>query len=302
MAVQRCLLVLVALTLSVACSQTARPQTKENNKMDGLTIGTFPQIRAVLPGESFPVESTFENHGAAPIQLPSSEGPSRFAYELLTEKDRSVRYEVSQNLRDMRRTTDIPPPRIFPPETVEPAHKIQRQEDLAEMHNEDFAPGKYLIRTRYPFEGPPEAVSALSPFTVLVPHIESFSSAVCGRRHVLVTAYVHRREDGGVLILQREAYADPREGVALRRIQLEAGPRVQVAIAIDAVDAGNGRWFGWLRNGSFEAASGWGNRVFDRLKPVRVGPPETILLSPGFQVISASVCSASCSTSTERPG
>jgi hypothetical protein len=252
--------------------------------MDGLTIGTFPKLRAVLPGESLLVESTFENRGSAPIQLPSSEGPSPLAYDLLSEKDRAVRYQVSEDARDLRRTVDIPPPRIFPPQTVEPGHSVQRQEDLAELHNEDFAPGKYLIRARYPEEGPPEATSALSPVTVLVPRIESFSSASCGNQKVLVTAYAHRRDDGGVLLLQRESFADPREGVALRRIQLEAGPPVQVAITVDAVDAGNGRWFGWLRDGSFEAASGWGNRVFDRLRPVRIGAPDTILLSPGFQV------------------
>jgi hypothetical protein len=148
----------------------------------------------------------------------------------------------------------------------------------------DFAPGKYLIRAKYPSEGPPVAVSALSPFTVLVPHIESLSSEVCGNRKVLVTAYAHRREDGGVLIMQREAFTDPRENIAFRRVQLEPGPPVQVAVAVDAMNAGNGRWFGWLRDGTFEAANGWGNRVIVRLKPVKIGGADTVLLSPGFQV------------------
>jgi len=252
--------------------------------MEGLVIGTFPEKRAVLPGESCPIETVFENHGTAPLELPSSEGPSPFAYDLLWEKDRSVRYEVSQDLRDARRMRDLPPTREFPPLTLEPEHKAQRKEDLAELPNGDFTPGKYLIRARYPFEGLPEAVSALSPFTVLVPHIESFSSEVSGNSNVLVTAYAHRREDGGLLIMQREAFTDPRENVAFRRVQLEPGPPVQVAIAVDAVNAGSGRWFGWLRAGMFEAANGWGNRLILRLNPVRVGTADTVLLSPGFQV------------------
>ena len=82
----------------------------------------------------------------------------------------------------------------------------------------------------------------------------------------------------------REASTDPRENIAFRRIQLEPGSRVQVAVAVDAVNAGNGRWFGWLRDGRFEAANGWGNRLVVRNKPIQVGGAETILLSPGFQV------------------
>jgi hypothetical protein len=288
MALHRWLPVLFVLGSSVACSQTSGTgrvaQTKEKKKMDGLVIGTIPKMKAVLPGESFPVESVFENRGTAPLEMPNAEGPSPFGYDLLWEKDRSLRYEVSQDLRDTRRGRDIPPPMDRPPQTLAPGHSMQRDDDLAEFHNADFAPGKYLIRAKYPFEGPPEAVSALSPFTVLVPRIESFSSEVCGNRKVLVTAYAHRREDGGVLILQREASTDPRESIAFRRVQLEAGPPVQVAIAVDAMNAGNGRWFGWLRDGSFEAAVGWGNRVIVRLKPVRIGAAETVLLSPGFQV------------------
>jgi hypothetical protein len=286
MAFRGWLLALFVLGFPVACSQTGGPvaRTKENNKMDGLVIGTVPKMRAVLPGESLPVESVFQNRGTTPLEVPNGEGPSPFAYELLWEKDRSVRYRVSQERRDARRMRDMPPPTDFPPETLGPGDSMQRDEDLAELHNADFAPGKYLIRTRYPFEGPAEAVSALAPFTVLVPRIESFSSEVCGNRKVLVTAYAHRREDGAVLILQRDASTDPREDVAFRRVPLEAGSPVQVAIAVDAVNAGDGRWFGWLRDGSFEAAFGWGNRLILRLKPTPVGGAETILLSPGFQV------------------
>jgi len=252
--------------------------------MSGLAIATFPKQRAVLPGESTLVDTVVENRSALAVEFDNSDGPSPFAYELLVEKDRTVRYKVSQLRRDRRRTLDIPPERVFPRESISPNHNIHRDEDLAEFHNEDFLPGKYLIRTIFPPSGPSEMVSPLSPITILVPKIESFSSEVCGNRQVLVTAYAHRREDGGVLILQREAYIDPRENVAFRRLQLEPGSRVQVAIAVDAVNAGNGRWFGWLRDGKFEAAAGWGNRLVSRAKPIQMGGAETILLSPGFQV------------------
>lgn len=287
MALRRWLPLLLFLVPPGACSQTpgtGRVLQSKEKKMDGLVIGVKPQSKAVLPGESFPVESVFENRGTAPLELPNAQGPSPFAYDLLREKDQSVGYEVSQDLRDTRRGRDIAPPNDVPPQTVAPEHSLERMEDLAELHNQDFEPGKYLIRARYPYEGPPEAVSALAPFTVLVPRIESFSSEVCGSLKVLVTAYAHRREDGGVLILQREALTDPRENVAFRRVQLEPGPPVQVAVAVDAVNAGNGRWFGWLRDGAFEAAVGWGNRIIVRLKPLKVGSADTVLLTPGFQV------------------
>ena len=96
---------------------------------------------------------------------------------------------------------------------------------------------------------------------MLVPKIESLSSEVCGNKQVLVTAYAHRRTDGGVLIMQREAYTDPRENVSFRRVQLEPGPPVQVAVAIDAVNAGNGRWLGWLREGMFKLPLAGDNRL-----------------------------------------
>jgi len=256
--------------------------TKETKKM-GLVIGTFPKQRAVLPGESFLVETSIENRDTVSASVANPTGPSPFAYELLLEKDRSVRYEVSQEERDSRRIRDLPPPRDFPPHTLAVGESQQRDDDLAEMHNEDFAPGKYLIKVTYPTESAP-LVSALAPVTVLVPHVESLSSEVCGTRNVLVTAYAHRREDGGVLIMQREAFTDPRENIAFRRVQLDPGPPVQVAIAIDATNAGNGRWFGWLRAGTLEAAVGWGNRVILRPPPVRASSADAILLSPGFQV------------------
>src|SRR5271155_3338370 len=128
----------------VACAQTGGgriPQTKEKKKMDALAVGTRPKTKAVLPGESFPVETVFENHGTAPLEVPNSAGPSPFSYELLWEKDRSLRYEVSQDRRDSRRMVDEPEPLDLPPETLDPAHHIQRSEDLAELSNLDFAPG-----------------------------------------------------------------------------------------------------------------------------------------------------------------
>jgi hypothetical protein len=259
-------------------------EAKERKSMDGLVIGTFPKLRAVLPGESLFVDTVFENPGPGPVDVPNSEGPSPFAYDLLKAAGGAAAYEVSQDLRDTRRARDIAPPQDRPPQALAAGETLRREEDLAEMHNEDFAPGKYLLRARVPYEGPATSTSASSPFTVLVPRVESFSSGVCGNRKVLSTVYAHRREDGGVLILQRESLTDPREGVAFRRIQLPAGPATQVAVALDAMVAGNGRWFGWLRDGVFEAAVGWGNRVIIRAVPAKVGDAQSVLLSPGFQV------------------
>ena len=251
--------------------------------MDGLTIGTVPKDRAVLPGEQFLVETTFENHGARAAQVPNRQGPSPFVYELLAEKNRAVLLSISMIMRDERRMRDLLPPKMFPMEMLGPGESLSRDEDLAEYLNAGIAPGKYLLRAKYPHDQP-VAETALAPITVLTPKYESFSSAVCPRLQILTSVFAHRREDGGVLILQRDSLADPREGVFYRRLKLDAGPPVSVATAVNVVNAGSGRWFGWLRGGALQAAHGWGNRIITQPGPLVVGDGGARLISPGFQV------------------
>jgi hypothetical protein len=94
----------------------------------------------------------------------------------------------------------------------------------------------------------------------------------------------HHREDGGVTLLQRESRLDPRETVFYRRQGLPAGGPVAVAVAIDVVPAGSGRWFAWLRDRKLTASVGWGNRTILTSEAIPVEASEPELLSPGFQV------------------
>jgi len=251
--------------------------------VNGLLLGTFPKETTFLPGESLPVETVLENTGATPIEVTNPEDPSPFRYELLRQVDRQVVITLSEIMRDARRTRDISPETFHPPVPLQPRQRTSRNEDLADFLNQDIPPGKYLLRARYPFDEP-TIESALAPFTVLSPNYESFSSAVCERLELLTTVFAHRRTDGGVLILQRDSLPDPRENVFFERIKLGPGPPVSVATAIDAVNAGSGRWFAWLQGGVFQAAVGWGNRLITKSAPLTAGSPNAHLISPGFQI------------------
>jgi hypothetical protein len=277
--------ILVLAVALPACAQVPRPAPTDakEKRVNGLVLGTFPQERTFLPGESLRVETVLENTGATPIEVENPEGPSPFRYELLRAEDRQVVMTLAEIMRDERRTRDIPMERFFPPVLLQPRQRMSRDEDLADFLNQDIPPGKYLLRAKYPYEEP-TSESALAPLTILAPNYESFSSAVCERLQVLTTVFAHRRTDGAVLILQRDSFADPRENVFFERLKLDPGPPVSVATAIDAVNAGNGRWFAWLRAGAFQAAVGWGNRVIVKPPSVAVGSSSARLLSPGFQI------------------
>ena len=251
--------------------------------MGGLVIGVFPQEAAVLSGESMMVETVFENHGDKPIEVVDSDAPSQFLYELLDARDRHLVMSLSQILRDERRSRDLPPPEVYPMVALEPGRRLTREEDLADYAANGIAPGKYLLRAKYPHDNS-TAESALAPITIQAPTIESFSSEVCQRLQTLTTVFAHRRTDGGTVVLQRESLPDPQENVFMRRVKLPAGAPVTVATAIDAVNAGNGRWFAWLRDGMLAAAVGWGNRTVARPEAIRAGEASSRLLSPGFQI------------------
>jgi hypothetical protein len=254
-------------------------QGQERTHMEGLAIATFPAEPAAISGESLPFRTVMENRGAAPLQVPSPNSPSQFAYELRPQREGGPVYNISADERNRRRAVHRPIPVEIQYVTLDPGRRIERIEDLADFLDEGIQPAKYLVTAVYPAAG---ATSPKAVVTLLPAQVESLSSAVSGSS--LVSAMAHRREDGGVSLLQRESSTDPREAVFYRRQSLPAGGPVAVAVAIDVGPAGSGRWFAWLRDRKLTASVGWGNRTILTSEPAGVDASQPELLSPGFEL------------------
>ena len=264
--------------LAVAATLTL-VQGQERKPMEGLAIATFPVEAAAISGESLPFRTVLENRGAAPLQVPSPNSPSQFTYELRPQREGARVYKLSAADRDRRRSVHLPAPVEVKYETLAPGRRLEWIEDLADFLNEGIEPAKYFVTAQYPAA---DVTSPKALVAVLPAQVESLSSAVSGSS--LTSAMAHRREDGGVTLLQRESLMDPRETVFYRRQSLPAGGPVAVAVAIDVAPAGSGRWFAWLRDQKLAASVGWGNRTILTSEAVRVDASEPELLSPGFQV------------------
>lgn len=262
----------IAATLTLAQGQERKP-------MEGLAIATFPVEAAAISGESLQFRTVLENRGETPLRVPSPNSPSQFAYELQPQREGGRVYKVSAADRDRRRSVHLPAPVQVQYEMLSPGRRLEWVEDLADFLNEGIEPGKYFVTVQY------LAAAATSPkagVAVLPVKVESLSSAVSGSS--LTSVLAHHREDGGVTLLQRESRLDPRETVFYRRQGLPAGGPVAVAVAIDVVPAGSGRWFAWLRDRKLTASVGWGNRTILTSEAIPVEASEPELLSPGFQV------------------
>jgi len=251
----------------------------QQKPMDGLAIATFPVRAAAISGESLPFRTILENRGTPPVEIPAQSTQSQFTYTLVQQREGGRTMVVSVADRNRRRSPHIPPNAPIRYETLPPGRSVERIEDLADFVNEGFEPGEYLVTARYDEAG---VSSPKAPVTILPDNVESFSSAVSGG--VLASAMAHRRTDGGVTILQRESLKDPREGVFYQRQTLPAGDPASVAISIDVVPAGSGRWCAWLRDRTLTAAVGWGDRTIVTTQPAQLDAPQPELLGLGFQI------------------
>ncbi|HEY4354691.1 MAG TPA: hypothetical protein VGN16_03010 [Acidobacteriaceae bacterium] len=240
-------------------------------------IATFPEKPVFLSGQELPVRTIVDNRGGAPVQVPSRDAPSFFVYTMQSQKEGGPVYGLSRLITDRRRSPDRGPDAPFQGETLPAGAKFEWADDIAAYWNEGFAPGKYSLTVR---EDTLNIESPRTLVTILPLAVESFSSEVSVDH--LASLAAHRRDDGQVVLLQREsAVLDPREGVfRTRQVLLKGGP-VTVATAIDIVPAGSGRWFAWTQAGKLNASVGWGNRTIVTAPPV---PADGSLLSPGFQI------------------
>lgn len=257
----------------------AAPQdpSKETKKMSNAVIATFPSAPAFLTGQATRVRTLFDNPGPEPVDGPMSRQMSAYTYVLRSQTAGGPQYGLSAGLTRRRRAGDKiggPAPAT---ESIPGGRKVERQEDIADYWNEGFAPGKYWLTVRWTAAG---MESAKSEVTILPLDVESMSSFVSDGH--LAMALAHRRTDGQVTLVQRESHPrDPGEGTFEVRTILPKGGPVSVAIAIDVVPAGSGRWYAWLRDGQLAAANGWGDRIVVSAPPIAV---EGALLSPGYQV------------------
>ena len=262
----------------VAAASLAATQGQEKKPMDGLAIATFPVRAAAISGESLPFRTILENRGTSPVQIPAQSSQSQFVYTLTQQRAGGRTIVVSVADRNRRRSAHIPPQTPARYETLPPGRSVERIEDLADFVNEGFEPGEYFVTARY---DEANIASPKAPVTILPDDVESFSSAVSG--NVLASAMAHRRTDG-VTILQRESLKDPREGVFYQRQTLPSGGPTAVAISIDVVPAGSGRWCAWLHDRTLTAAVGWGDRTIVTTQPVQLEASKPELLNLGFQI------------------
>jgi hypothetical protein len=254
---------------------SAQPQKEKAKGMSNVVFATFAEKPAALSGQSFPVDTVFDNRGTAPAQVLSRESPSSLTYILRSQDSGGPAYTLSQTLTDRRRSPERPDTPVFETETIPAGVKFERTEDIADYWDEGFKPGKYWLTVMVDGQESPK-----SPVTILPLQVESIASAVNGT--VLSTVIAHRRADGQIAILHRESIVlDPREGVFFLRQMLPKGGPVSVATALDLVPAGSGRWFAWEGDGQLTATVGWGNHTNAPTAPIAV---QGTLLPVAFQI------------------
>jgi hypothetical protein len=244
--------------------------------MTDVVIATFPIESTVLSGQALRVRTVVDNRGSHAVEVPLRTEPSPFVYFLRSQAAGGPSYGLSQKLTDQRRSPDRAGSPPLETEPLAGGTKFEYGEDIAEFWNAGFEPGAYWLTVRYDAGGIESPKSAV---TILPLQVEGLSSVVSVDH--LSSVAVHRREDGQVLLLQRESeQRDPREGDFRVVHTWPAGSSPAAATSIDVAPAGNGRWIAWLMEGKLTAINVWGDRVLRTTGPTDA--PGT-LLSPGFQ-------------------
>jgi len=257
---------------------------------DDVAVAVAPKRRQVLAGESLVVTTIVVNRGDRDALVHDPDQPSPFAYRLESAAEGGPRYDVSDLDRLLRRSSDeIPVPASEPAYPLAPGRRVSREEDLADLADEPFAPGRYRITVEYARKGgaiasPPASVE------VTAPKVGQIASEVCPTQETLTTALAHVDLAEGVTLLQRESSAwRPAFGVFYRRHALPAGARLSgLSTAIDAADVPGGRWLAWLERATLGAVKGWGTDVMEPPVAVDTGLAEARLVRPGVQLEDAS--------------
>lgn len=251
------------------------------------TLSSFPKGREFLSGESLRVHTIFYNGTDAPLAVPAPDAPSPLRYTLASLEG-GPRYVLSLDdfVTVLRRE---PPHRPGPPETyaLAPTARLGRWEDVADLAEEPFAPGRYALTSRCVVG---EALtSPEAPVTVLAPRVEAAAAAYCGARGSLASALAHRA-DGAVVVLARESYRRRPELGVFRRVATLPGdaPLSELQVFVDAADIVGGRWLAWVRDGRVSARRAWGPEVESALDDVAPHWSQVRLAAPGLQRADAS--------------
>lgn len=252
--------------------------------MDELKISTFPQQRRVLSGESLVTQTVFINNRDSHVNITSIDVPSPYWYRLTGDDDSHREYVVTNDRPAGLNKRDSNYGLVEqPPYSLSPKSKISRQDDLAALAAEPFAPGRYRLVAFYDRDGH-DLSSLPSGVEIVAPQIEKFSSHVSILPPSLGTAFAHREPDGSLAILQRESARNfPQSGVFFRRHRLEASARVgDLTLAVDAAHINGGRWLAWLQDETLAALKAWGSRA-EVVAPAATGLTGARFVHPGFQ-------------------
>jgi hypothetical protein len=248
---------------------------------------SFAKPRYVF-AESCAVAANIENLSEAPLLLSDGAPFSPLTFSLRAERDRDPRYVLSERQMAESRARGIL--KESPPEKasyLRPGTKRRINADLAQLGQEPFLPGKYLVTASMPGNRG-SIVSAPALLEVVPASIELLARSVSGPREKASTVYVHREASGArVIFHQLSSSGSLLHSVYYRAEQ--AGAAVgSIATSVDAVDIQAGRRLAWFEGSHIRSLEIWDRAITKPLSTCPEELPGCAVVNPGIQFIDGS--------------
>lgn len=271
--------------LGAVCACTPQSLPKGGRTVPEIELSLALRRTEVISGESLALQAVVSNRGAQsfPVQI----GPhSLLSYEFLSADGR-LRFAASQReyLRALTAGLQLPPGPEPTTAAIAPGASRTFREDPALYLMHGLPPGAYRLSARMPAGGG-EIESGPVALQVAAARIARLSLFYCPYQTAMVCVFDHTEAAGAAWVFHRETEGEQLfSGVAVRRAQAGAGKAVRdVAAGFHTAPRLEGRWIGWLEEGTLHALHVWGQAVVARPSPVEVELAEPRLVEPGFHL------------------
>lgn len=253
--------------------------------MSDLSLTLVVDASRVLAGQRLRVRVELTNVSSRVLHVQEPYGvlapPLTFTFR--HSPDAEPLYELSRAQLDETLLGDDTPMAVEPDlVALEPAAKLETEDDLGELTLSPIAVGHYFVRAEWRQAGLP-ALSHFVELDILAPTLLACAPLLCEQSHEVVGLLAHQTDTGSVLFERRVMTPAPQVGSLTSRHFVPAPSVVRdVAIAAHTSDSIRGRWHAWLRDSELWAAASWGDALTAKPAPLRVGFDEPKLARPMF--------------------
>lgn len=238
----------------------------------------------VLFQEEFWVVTTITNTDSSPVEVHDRGQMSPVRYQLFRPDETVPAYEISHHAYRLFQAggDDNQSPKTAM-EDLPPGESRTHREDLSRWSTDLIEPGPYRILATYQHpQGP--IPSPLIDCEITIPQPSDVASQFCAVNGVFGSVLAHVETDGTTSLIQQETFSGaPDDGSFRRRFDRLPHRVDQLAIALNAEYYDEGRWFGWIQNGEFAAAAGFGTTLSGKVDPAALNMTDPRLASRGFQ-------------------